>query len=222
MKKIWILYKMTRERGKFIVLEGINGCGKSTQMDLLSSYLRKSGKAVPIFLTGEPNDFDENGNKAREILNFDNDPYTKAIEATNYFAKNRLSHKKIINPLLENKVIVICDRNYHSNFAFQHAQGVSYDDIAKANKCVLVPDLTLLINTNVKECFRRLSRRDTQRRKFDRNFDFMKRAHENYLELPKILPDLMNDNNIRIINGNGQESFVFYQIKKNLDELFNL
>ena len=44
--------------GKFIVFEGINGCGKGTQLNRLHSYISSSGKAMPIFTTGEPNDFD--------------------------------------------------------------------------------------------------------------------------------------------------------------------
>lgn len=207
---------------KFIVFEGINGCGKGTQIDLFAQYIRNSGKAVPIFITGEPNNFDDNGKKAREILHSDSDPYENSLLASEYFSKNRFTHKNIINPLLNNNVTVISDRYYHSNFAFQHAQGISYEHIAKLNKGVIIPDLTFIINISVEESFQRLSKRDSSgRRKFDRDFEFMQKARDNYLQLPKILPDLMNDNGIVIIDGMGSEDFVFYNLKKKFEEIIS-
>jgi dTMP kinase len=201
-------------KGKFIVFEGINGCGKGTQIDLFSSYLRRSGKAVPIFLTGEPNDFDENGKRAREILASDRDPYENALESLAYFSKNRLTHKEILIPLLQNGVTVICDRYYHSTFAYQHAQGVPYEKIAEANENVLIPDLTFILDININEAFSRLSRRDSTRRKFDSNYEFMKKVKDNYLELPNILSQLMGEENIQVIDGNSTKEFVFYNLKK--------
>jgi dTMP kinase len=205
---------------KFIVFEGINGCGKGTQIDLFAQYIRNSGKAVPIFITGEPNNFDDNGKKAREILHSDSDPYENSLLASEYFSKNRLTHKDIINPLLNNNVTVISDRYYHSNFAFQHAQGVSYEHIAKLNNEVIIPDLTFILDISVEESFKRLSKRDKlNRRKFDRDFEFMQKVRDNYLQLQTILPDLMNDRGIVIVDGGCSEDFVFYNLQKKFMEI---
>jgi len=57
-------------------------------LSLIYYILILSGKAVPIFTTGEPNTFDENGQKAREMLKSDGDPYENALDAVKYFAKN--------------------------------------------------------------------------------------------------------------------------------------
>lgn len=180
--------------GKLIVFEGINGCGKGTQINLLTPYILSQGKAVPVFLTGEPNDFDENGRKAREILHSEGNPYENANQASRLFAENRRTHNKIFAPMLKRGITVISDRYYGSQFVFQNEQGILYKEIAKANDFARVPDLTFLLDVPVDVAFERLSHRDIgDRRKFDRNFNFMEKAREKYLVLPKILPKLMKD-----------------------------
>ncbi|HED05825.1 MAG TPA: hypothetical protein ENI61_03980, partial [Ignavibacteria bacterium] len=175
---------------------------------------RTSGKAVPIFTTGEPNTFDENGQKAREMLKSDGDPYENALEAVKYFAKNRNSHNNVFVPLLKKGVDVISDRYWHSNFAFQHAQGISYNNITNANEFSRVPDLTFIIDVPVDVAFERLHNRDGEsRRKFDSSKDFLNNVRDNYLELNSILPQLIRDKSIVIINGNQSVEKVFEEIK---------
>ena len=210
------------ERGKFIVVEGINGCGKGEQLDLLFSYIRKSGKAVPIFVTGEPNYFDDNGRKAREMLARDGNPYENNLEAMRCFAQNRKTHNDIFVPLLEAGVDVILDRYWHSNFAFQHAQGIPYKDIASANRWLEVPDLTLILDVPVDVAFGRLHGRDGgDRRKFDSDRDFLGKVRANYLELPKVLPELMGDNSIVIIDGDCSVGEVRESVGSICDFAFN-
>jgi len=188
-------------KGKLIVLEGINGCGKGTQLFKLVKGIYELDKAQTVFVTREPNEFDENGQNARRILKSDGDPYTNAAEAVKYFAKNRETHNAIFAPLLERGITVVSDRYYHSNLAFQHAQGVSYEEIAKQNKHAKIPDLTIILDVPVEVAFERLSKRDGEnRRKFDSNLEFMKKVRENYLELPKITNQYLNDLNTQIID----------------------
>ncbi|MFH1238459.1 MAG: dTMP kinase [archaeon] len=206
--------------GKFIVFEGINGCGKGTQLDLMYSYIRNSGKAVPILTTGEPNDFDENGRKAREMLRSDGDPYSNNLSAVKYFARNRGAHNKIFVPMLEKGINVVSDRYWHSNFAFQSAQGVNSKDIAMANNGYRVPDLTIILDVPVEIAFDRLNLRDGKtRRKFDRDEKFLNKVCENYLGLPKILLKLMGEKNIVITNGARSIEAVFEDIKLAYDTL---
>ena len=210
------------KKGKFIVLEGINGCGKGVQFDRLHSYMRDSGKAVPIFTTGEPNDFDENGRKAREMLARDGDPYENAQEAVGYFAKNRLSHNNVFGPLLDEGVNVISDRYWHSNFAFQHAQEVPYEDVASVNAGFRVPDLTLILDVPVEVAFERLHGRDgAERRKFDSDRDFLERVRENYLELKWVLPDLIRDDSMFVVHGNAPVDEVWENVKAVYDSVCN-
>ena len=64
------------QRGKLIVFEGINGCGKGTQITKFVHELFKD-RTRTFFLTREPNYFDDNGREARRILSSDGDPYQK-------------------------------------------------------------------------------------------------------------------------------------------------
>lgn len=198
------------KRGKFIVLEGINGCGKGTQMNYLQKFIYNIDKSKTVFLTREPNEFDENGKKARELLKSDSDPYINGIEAVKYFAKNRKTHNEIIIPLLEYGVNVISDRYWHSNFAFQGAQGISLEEIAKANQGNLVPDLTLIFDISPKTADKRLAIRDgINRRKFDSNLNFVENVSSLYNTLSFTLDRLINDKSIKYIScedGNYQKT----------------
>jgi dTMP kinase len=200
-------------KGKLIVLEGINGCGKGTQLFRLVNGIYELDKSQTVFVTREPNEFDENGQNARRILKSDGSPYTNAEEAVKYFALNRETHNAIFLPLLKRGVQVVSDRYYNSNFGFQHAQGIPYETIATQNKKARVPDLTIILNVPVEVAFERLSRRDgNDRRKFDSNFDFMQKVRANYLEQPQILPTLMNDHSIKVIDGTQTPEKVAEQI----------
>jgi dTMP kinase len=190
------------EKGKLIVLEGLNGCGKGTQLFKLVTGIYELDKSQTVFVTREPNEFDENGQNARRILKSDGDPYTNAAEAVKYFAKNRETHNTIFTPLLERGITVVSDRYYHSNLAFQHAQEVPYEEIAQQNKHAKIPDLTIILDVPVEVAFERLSRRDGEnRRKFDSNREFMEKVRSNYLELPKIATQYLGDYNTQVIDG---------------------
>jgi len=200
--------------GKLIVFEGINGCGKGMQIIKFADYFLKLNRANTIFLTREPNEFDDNGRKAREMLASDGNPYKNKLKAVKYMALNRVAHNNVFGPMLKQGIDVISDRYYDSSFAFQHAQGVPSKEIARANRrFIRVPDLTILLDVPVEVAFERLSSRIDSRRKFDSHRDFMEKVRQNYLELPDILPKLMRDNNILIINGDKSPDKVFEDIK---------
>lgn len=188
------------EKGKFIVLEGINGCGKGTQMSYLQEYIYNLDKSKLVFLTREPNELDNNGKKARALLKSDGDPYINGIEAVKYFAQNRKSHNDLIIPLLDYGINVISDRYWHSNFAFQGAQGISLEEIAKANEGNLLPDLTIIFDISAKNADKRVAKRDGEnRRKFDANLDFMEKVSSIYDCLGYRLPRLIEDKSIKYI-----------------------
>ena len=192
------------ERGKLIVLEGINGCGKGAQLFSLARYIYESDKSKLVFVTREPNILDENGMLARGMLKRDGDPYSNGLEAVRYFAENRKSHNELFLPLIERGVDVLTDRYWHSNFAFQHAQGVSYQEIANTNKGSLVSDLTLILDVPSRVAFERLRRRDgDERRKFDSDISFLDSVRSNYLELPDVLSNLIGEENVVLVDASG-------------------
>ncbi len=203
--------------GKFIVLEGINGCGKGTQLPYLVDLIYGADKSSTVFVTREPNDFDENGLKARAMLKGDGDPYDNALEAVKYFSENRKTHNEIFVPMLEMGINVISDRYWYSNFAFQGAQEVTYWNIENANKGSRTPDLTLILDVPVDVAFERLNHRDGRtRRKFDSDKGFLNKVRENYWELPRFL----HEKNIVIIDGNQGIDAVKREIKFAYDSVF--
>jgi len=137
--------------GKFIVFEGGEGTGKSTQIKLLETKLRELGFLV--FLTREPGG---NGcliaEKIRQILK---DPEHTAMAPETelfLFLAARAQHvKKHVVPHLELNYIVICDRFFGSTLAYQHfGRGLfNLEEVKKINSFAtggLVPDLTVLFD----------------------------------------------------------------------------
>jgi len=202
--------------GRFVVFEGINGCGKGTQIFPFAKFLYSLDTANLVVETREPNELDENGKRAREMLASDGDPYQNVQKAVEFFALNRVIHNRVIGPLIEQGFFIISDRYWHSNFAFQHAQGISYEYIADHNKFgIRVPDLTFLLDVPVDVAFSRLDQRDGEkRRKFDSQRGFMEQVRKNYLELHLILPALIGDRSIVTIDGTLPVEQVSAEIRK--------
>lgn len=191
-------------KGEFIVVEGLNGSGKGNVLSFLTEYLSDLSRERTILRTREPNGLiDDNGEKAREILKRDGDPYENALEALGYMSGNRMNHIMFFRPLLKKGIDVLCDRYYHSTFAYQNIQGIEYERIAHFNQKAIRPDLTLILNTTPEESARRLAGRDgdSKGRKFDSNLEFNRKVFHNYLELGEVLPKVMNDNSIVYVNG---------------------
>src|SRR3989344_3203602 len=211
------------EKGKFIVFEGINGCGKGTQIISFADELMKN-RDNTLFLNREPNNFDDNGKEARRILNSDGNPYVNNVEALRHFSLNRIYHNSIFGPMLEKGIDVVCDRYYHSTFSFQGAQGIENEVIAKFNKDkrIRIPDLTYIVDVPVEEAFERLGKRhgdrrqidrgEPDRRKFDRDFQFMEKVRKTYLNLGDIVSEHLGDKSIVIIDGTGSPDQVHERI----------
>lgn len=137
------------EQGKFIVLEGPDGSGKTTQAKLLTDALEMDGHEV--VLTRDPGGT-EIGDKLREIvLRGENvDPYTELLLFT--ASRNQLV-KQVINPAIEAGKIVICDRYITSTLAYQH-YGRGWDKqliytLANSAGKIPEPDLTLYFDIDL-------------------------------------------------------------------------
>jgi dTMP kinase len=131
---------MTRN-GVFIVFEGIDGSGKSTQINLLADLLKK--QAYDVVETREPTD----GSYGRKIrsLYLDRTSVT-AEEEIELFIKDRRQHiEQIIEPALSGGKIVLCDRYYFSTAAYQGAAGGDPDAILARHDFAPVPDLVIII-----------------------------------------------------------------------------
>ncbi|MBO4425621.1 MAG: dTMP kinase [Clostridiales bacterium] len=145
------------DKGLFITFEGIDGCGKSTQIKLLTAYLRDVGK--PCLLVREPGGTGI-GEKIRSILlDKENNEMSPAAELLLFEAARAQIVDEKIRPALEAGITVICDRFYDSTFAYQGvARSLGEDLVITLNDIAtsgLAPDVTFLLDLSVEDAFAR-------------------------------------------------------------------
>ncbi len=142
-------------RGRLITVEGVEGAGKSTQIETLRAWLVARG--APVVATAEP-DGTPLGAGVRRLLG-EVDRATPLTEAF-LFAASRAEHvERVIRPALAAGQIVLCDRYVDSTVAYQgHGRGVPLETIAHLNRLAtdgVWPDLTLVLDLDVAEGLRR-------------------------------------------------------------------
>lgn len=166
------------EHGRFIVIEGADGVGSSTQCSMLADALRAEGRKA--ILTAEPSN-GKIGGLARELLRSSgrSNPATLAL----LFAADRLDHyNNEIMPALQSGIDVVSDRYLLSSYVYQ-----SLDmplDLVKSFNAVAVPaDITLLISLPFGVAWERIQRRIKSGAAVEEIFDKLesqKRIHANY------------------------------------------
>lgn len=187
------------QRGKFIVFEGIDGSGKSTQIRMLSKRIQDMN--LKVYTTFEPT-AGTIGTLIRQMLSgkIKIDQRTLAF----LFAADRMDHlvneENGIRKKIDSGELVICDRYYFSSYAY-HAQYMDMEWVIHANSLnadTLRPDLTVFIDVEPEECFERIQ---TNRSDFEmyEKIDIMKKVRTNYLKAFERLKDLEK---IVVIDGN--------------------
>jgi len=164
-------------RGILICLEGLDGCGKSTQARLLARWLNSLGREVT--LTAEPTD-GPIGRLLRQMMrgraNFP--PLAEAM----LFAADRCHHlEETVKPALSEGKIVVCERYIHSSLAYQQARGVPDRTIRELNRHFLPPDLAVLLDIPVEVAMKRMKGRKLD--KFEENRGLQEKVRKNYLLL---------------------------------------
>ncbi len=142
-------------RGIFIVIEGLDGSGKTTQASLLANELAKKYSTI---LTTEPSK-GKMGSFIREYYLYEEQRLPTDAEAL-LFAADRLEHvKKELVPALDEGKIVICDRYLHSSLAYQGSSGLSIEWIRGINSKALHPDIGIFIDVTPEIVLNRLHRK---------------------------------------------------------------
>lgn len=130
----------------FITLEGIDGCGKSTQAGLLVQWLRRQGHRVRA--TREPGGT-EAGERLRELLLSRESAITAEAELFLYLADRALHVAQVVRPALEEGRIVVCERHADSTLAYQGGgRGFDLGLLRRLNEMAtggLKPDLTIVL-----------------------------------------------------------------------------
>lgn len=135
---------MKEKKGLFIVFEGIDGAGTSTQVPLLTKYIKELDKYADVLETHEPWRSSEIKRKLRE----DKDSYRDGLRMAELFIDDRVAHtKRLIRPNLDAGAIVISDRYKMSTCSYQWAQGVKIGQLLEMHedRALLRPDLTFYI-----------------------------------------------------------------------------
>jgi len=140
------------KKGLLIAFEGIDGTGKSTQLELLAEYLRTKGHDV--ITTREPTD----GPYGMKIRALYTDRGSHSLEEElNLFVEDRRQHvRDLIEPALEQGKIVLTDRYYFSTAAYQGAAGSDPEAIFAANSFAPEPDLVLILEMDPEKSVARI------------------------------------------------------------------
>ena len=174
-------------QGLFITFEGPDGCGKTTQMNLLAQYFEKKGKKV--VLTREPGGKGL-GEKVREILLNYNGKVSDRCESFLFLADRAQNIDIIVKPAVEKGEIVLCDRHIDSTVAYQgYGRGLDINEINMLNNLATggkKPDLTLVFDVDIETSMKRVGKEKD--RMESAGIDFHNRVRNGYLELAKQEP----------------------------------
>ena len=163
-----------KKRGVFIVFEGIDGGGKSTQIKLISEYLKERGYELELHM--EPTE-GEIGRLLWSYMRSKNRSFEPETEAL-LFAADRIEHGKAILKAMGEGKVVISDRYLHSSLAYQGAAGVDPVWMKTLNKHALKPDLVVLLDIDPERSLERVSGR--AKTVFE-ELDYLKRVRAEYL-----------------------------------------
>ena len=148
--------------GLFITFEGLDGCGKSTQMQILAGRLRAAGETVIV--TVEPGGTSIGGGIRRILLDHANHGMSPTAELLLYFAARAQNLDEILLPALARGEIVISDRWTDSTWAYQgFGRRLGTEVVAALDQIACRgrrPDLTLWVDLDLDECLARKAARN--------------------------------------------------------------
>ncbi|MEK6873569.1 MAG: dTMP kinase [Nanoarchaeota archaeon] len=190
------------KRGRFIVLEGIDGSGTTTQTNLLHDYIKSLDKDNDVLTTHEP----WRNEDIKRMLTEEKDAYSSAETLARLYVFNRSRHVEgLILPNLNGGVFVISDRYHLSTYGYQYTQGVDLKVLEDLHKeyMILNPDVTILLDVGLDVALERLRKRGAPLEKFERNPDFTRKLIDNYREIAqKAKIDGALIGRIEILDGN--------------------
>ncbi len=143
------------KKGIFMVIEGLDGSGKTTQAVLLAEKLSKNHQ---VMLTAEPSR-GKIGTFIRDCCLYEQTRLPTEAEAL-LFAADRIEHmQKELKPALDEGKLVICDRYVYSSLAYQGSAGLSLDWIKTINARAVQPDFSLFLDVSPERVLERLQRK---------------------------------------------------------------
>lgn len=205
------------KKGRFIVFEGIDGSGKSTQIELLNQWLTKNG--IPVYETREPSG-SPMGVLIRQFLRGEKKTDNKAIAAL--FVADRLDH--LLNEAdglkakIDSGMNVICDRYYFSSYAY-HSVDMDMQWVIDANSVcadILKPDCTIFIDITPETAMERINKGRTSTELFETK-ERLTLVRDKYFEAFDRLKD---KEKVIIIDGNQTPEAISEEIQTKISQLF--
>jgi dTMP kinase len=208
-------------RGKFIVFEGIDGCGKTTQYELLAKYFKRNkinphtknfGVGVKSIITKEPTTGPV-GRLIRQALSGDLNINNTGLQLL--FAADRDYHlKNEVVPNLKKGYDVISDRYAFSTIAYGGLSG-KMDWFIDMNKEFIMPDITFIIKVKPETSMARLNKSRSKLEIFEK-IKTLKKIDKNYQALAKKFK------NVYLIDGEREIPMIFEDIKKIINQKLNI
>ena len=223
-----------RLQGKFIVLDGPDGCGKTVQLELLKTYSMQHGIAVEQ--TTDPGGT-KIGNQISRLLKYDAQGYMDVTTEVMLFMASRAQLVvEVIKPALEAGKTVLCDRFISSTCAYQGSNGYPVERIIELGKLAVGdvwPDLTIIIDIPVEEGRERTGHKRYQKTKvnhkdanqaylfdnvvvdrFDsRTLEYHRKVRKWFLKIGEYYPGI-----VKIVNGEADIQTVHNRILKIISE----
>jgi dTMP kinase len=177
---------------QFVSFEGIEGCGKTTQIGLLSDYLKR--QSIPHSVTREPGGTAVGEGIRKVLLHSETIHLTAAAELLLFYASRSQNIAEKIEPALSRGEFVICDRFYHASMAYQgFGRGIPIDFIEKLTDLVCGdrrPEVTILLDIDPEVGLTRARQRNHKSDKDEGRFEmedvaFYTRIRNGYLQLAK-------------------------------------
>ena len=194
--------------GVLVNLEGIDGCGKSTQSKLLLEKLEGEGEKVIILKepTKRPH-----GQKLWDMLHGKRKATNEEI--LELFVLDRKQHvEEKIQPALDSEAVVLMDRYYYSSMAYQVAGGIDVEEIREKHEFAPKPDVVLIFDLPVSIALERV-KGHSDADEFEKE-EHLEKVREAYL-------DLENDPLVRIVDATGTPEEIFGNVWKLVSEVRN-
>ena len=192
------------KHGRFVSFEGIEGCGKTTQIALLSDVLTR--RNIPHTVTREPGGTAVGEGIRKILLHSETMHLTAAAELLLFYASRSQNILEKIEPSLDRGEMVICDRFYHASMAYQgYGRGIPIDFIERLTDLVCGnrrPEVTILLDIDPEIGLARARARNSHKSEDEGRFEmeevpFYTRVRNGYLELARREPG-----RIKVISAN--------------------
>lgn len=202
--------------GTFITLEGIDGCGKTTQIRRLAQTLRATG--LSLLELREPGGTTISERIRDLLLDVRHHDMRDECELLLYEASRAQLTQQVILPALQNGSIVLCDRFFDSTTAYQAGgRGLDEQMVSRANAlgcCGVIPTRTLVFDLDPEEAYARATQTTPDRLEAE-GLAFQKRVQQGYMRIAQQEPD-----RVKLIDASGTIEQVEVRVKRALADIF--